>query len=306
MVRKFKNPTRRNSFKTPTRGKNKKIILLVVLTLILGFFALMVFLKFLTVKKVRLEQSSSCLSLDQAKSMLSKNTSILFIKSDKITADFQKKFPCLADLKISLSLPDTLILQARERTPVLIVEKLFFPETLDQGEKLSKTIDASFSATLEATKEATLIKTLDFEVKESSSSGLLVVDDNGYAFLDDPKDLNLPKIAGFFPELELGKKIDSRIVRNSLEIFEKLKDIQIEVVSGKVTKGIYLLILANYQKEVGSPKNLKLIFSLTGNHLSELASLQLILQRNKIDLKSIESIDLRFDKPIVVYMNGKR
>lgn len=306
MARKFKSIPRRNSFKKPTRGKNKKVILLVVLSLILGFLALVIFLNFLTVKKIKLEQNLSCLSEDLAKSMFLKNTSILFIDKKKITSNFQKKFLCLADLKISLKLPDTLILQARERKPVLIVEKLVFPETFDQGETLIKTIDASFSATLEATKEATLIKTLDFELNSSSSSGLLVVDDSGFAFLDDPKQVSLPKISGFFPELELGKKIDARIVKNSLEILAKLKDIQIDVISSKVSKGTYLLILANYQKEADSQKNLKLAFLLTGNHLSELASLQLILQRNKIDLKSIESIDLRFDKPIVVYMNGKR
>jgi hypothetical protein len=90
------------------------------------------------------------------------------------------------------------------------------------------------------------------------------------------------------------------------ELRQKLKDLQIETTSVKITQGTYLLIVGNYQKTLGNQKDLKLAFLLTGNHLQELASLQLILQRNKIDLKSIESIDLRFDKPIVVYMNGKR
>ncbi len=274
--------------------------------MLLGFFLYLVFFKFLVVKKIKLPQPLSCLSSLQAENILAKNTSLLFINKLKLTSELEKKFFCLTDLQIKRVLPDTLVLGAKERRPVLIIEKLNFPDNFDRGENLSKTIEASFSATIEATKEATLIKTTDFEVKSASFSAQLVLDSSGFAFLDNPQGLNLPKIAGFFPELELGRSIDSRIVKNSTEILEKLKEGQIEVKSAKITKSIYLLIVGNYQKTLGNQKDLKLIFLLTGNHLQELASLQLILQRNRIDSKSIESIDLRFDKPIVVYMNGKR
>ena len=47
------------------------------------------------------------------------------------------------------------------------------------------------------------------------------------------------------------------------------------------------------------------IFLLDRDNQKELASLQLILQRNRIDLRSIESVDLRFDKPIVTFEKKK-
>jgi hypothetical protein len=48
-------------------------------------------------------------------------------------------------------------------------------------------------------------------------------------------------------------------------------------------------------------QEMKVILNLKGEYLKQLASLQLILQKNKIDSKRIESVDLRFAKPVVIY-----
>jgi len=85
----------------------------------------------------------------------------------------------------------------------------------------------------------------------------------------------------------VGQRVDGEIYKSILLIIDKLGSSALRI---KVYDS-YLLVITIF----------KIAFSLDMDISRQLASLQLILQKAKIDGKQIDMIDLRFDKPVVTY-----
>jgi len=100
---------------------------------------------------------------------------------------------------------------------------------------------------------------------------------------------NLPLIYWVNDELAVGKQVNTQQLNNLREILAKLGPMELIRVN---EAGNLMLI--------GSDKQ-RMLFSLNREVNSQLASLQLIQQKSKIESKEINLIDLRFNKPVVIY-----
>ncbi|KKQ73980.1 MAG: hypothetical protein US96_C0045G0006, partial [Candidatus Woesebacteria bacterium GW2011_GWB1_38_5b] len=152
-------------------------------------------------------------------------------------------------------------------------------------------------------------KLLDLETQESSESSIYVSDGFGVIYSKTENISDLPLIEVINQDLEIKNTIPELVV-NTLSILERIKNMSVPVTSVKV--------LGN-QLYLGSQPKLK--FTLSNDLDRQTASLQLILQKDKMRLslfptemrltldskekREIEMIDLRFDKPVVVYIPNK-
>ncbi len=120
-----------------------------------------------------------------------------------------------------------------------------------------------------------------------------LVDEDGVFFSKSNWE-NLPKIYSW-SNLVLGQKIDKDLVDRILKVISELN------LLGLTTTDSIL----NSDKTYLMYSNPAVYFNLNDKLDFQIASLQLILKTAKID-SNVEFIDLRFDKPIVKYNNGKR
>lgn len=117
-------------------------------------------------------------------------------------------------------------------------------------------------------------------------SDLSVVDDEGIVFSKDTENLNIPKI---FIYKDPNKSF--------LQILSKIKTFGINVKDSFINDDFFIV-----NSENPGPK---IIFQLNNRIDIQLASLQLILDKAKIDSGKPEFIDLRFDKPVVRFAPKK-
>ncbi len=137
--------------------------------------------------------------------------------------------------------------------------------------------------------EATLSSIEEFIATPSAdeSQKFLHLDNEGVIF---PQGEENPSIKIYY----FGQNL---IFKDALVILEKLKTFGLDVKEIKILENFLL---------INPGSGLKIIFQMGDKINIQLASLQLILEQAKIDGKSLEFIDLRFDKPIVKFAPGKK
>ena len=111
-----------------------------------------------------------------------------------------------------------------------------------------------------------------------ASDGASLVDRDGVIFSKDVGNLDIPKIY----------LLDNHNLENSLKILDKAQGFGLDIKTIAVLDNSFIIF--------STPK---IVFRLDSNIDSQIASLQLILERAKIDSEKLEFIDLRFDKPII-------
>lgn len=251
--------------------------------LLLGFLLtiLAVMLSSVKINQVQVKGESGCASVDQIreKSQL-KGQSWIAINNDSIKQRLQKQFLCLEEVRARRQLPDIIELQLIERQPVLVVQlasKSSYPD-LQALESTSSSLAA----------QAAFIS--------QSPAVSFLVDRLGVVFSQDlSRAGHLPHIFLIDHPLSLGQQFPGDQESKILAILEKLS--QLSIATGQVKLiGQTLVVTGDNQ----------IIFSLEKDDRVQLASLQLILQKAKIDSRPIDRIDLRFDKPVVVYSSVKK
>lgn len=308
MFRRFKHrpqPKKRSLAKSTFNSKRNRFVLSVIFGLILVCVIFLATFKFLVVKTIKVDNRTQACVNDQE---VLDNLHILgkgmfFLDKQKFINILVSKYPCIESVKVSRAFPQTLILSLSPRRPALLIQALSEPDDFEKATRLLKIWEGTSSGKqVDATAAATLIPTLDLSFENATTSGTFVVDDNGIIFSKDVTVIDLPVITAFIDGIDIGQKIDVRIIKNIKTILERLHELETKVTKIKLIKEMYLIL------EVALPDQLVkksiFIFLLDRDNQKELASLQLILQRNRIDLRSIESVDLRFDKPIVTF--GKK
>lgn len=270
-------------------GSNKIRISLFSFILIITFLG---FFSTLRVKRILISSDSGCVDKSQVGSALKNimNKSILLVDQEKIKKDVKKNFLCIGLVRVSKDYPDKLSISLSSRKPIAIFE------LIDSEDNLKKTLSIDLK---KATDSPVLNEVVLNEQKEATISGRFLIDVDGFLY---SKDVNsdLPIISGFIPDVQLGKAIDSQIIKNSVNILGALKTLEITPEFSRLRDQKYLKVkgLVNTQSK---HQEIELFFSLNGDHVKQLASLQLILTKARIDLKSIRSADLRFDQPVVIY-----
>lgn len=204
-------------------------------------------------------------NLKEKSNLLNKN--IFFIDEKNTTFDLKNKFICIKDVQIAKNLPDKISMNIKGR--VSVAELI---PVLD--------LEASVSALIENT------------ATPSASLDAYLVDDEGVIFAKGFADVSKIYYSG--KPISLGGKLTDEYLNKTLFILKLLKEFMMD--DSKLYIVDNLLITNSYPK---------VIFRLDKEKEEQIASLQLILQKAKIDNKELEFIDLRFDKPIVKYAPKK-
>jgi len=195
------------------------------------------------------------------------------INSAKVEDNLKKNFFCIKSASISKNFPSKITIQTVSRQPAALLVAL-------------KEKEATLSSLIES------IATPSAQQVQDS----YIVDSEGVVFSKDTNQLNIPKIYIYDSKIVLGKRIESDL-SNSLKILETVKTFGMEVAEGWTVDNIFIVL--------SSASGPKVIFSLNDKINLQLASLQLILDKAKIDFGELEFIDLRFDKPVVRFTPKK-
>lgn len=257
----------------------KILIILIVLVVVAGGFFFLTsnffYIKYLDVQTERV----NCTSTEDLKNTSQiLDRSIFFLDKQIVEDKLRKRYVCVKGISLSPEFPNRIKMQVFGRTPVFQLLRL--PEK-----------EPSSSAVFE-----------DFLNKDSSESAKenskikdkYLVDEEGVLFSKDEIG-SLKKLYFFDDSLTLGQKLDQNIFENYQEVIKKLAVLAIASEEAKIYSNKYLLYNAKP----------KLIIDLSGNINTQLASLQLILSRAKIEGKEMEFIDTRFENPIVKYAPKK-
>ncbi len=195
-----------------------------------------------------------------------KGKNLYLIDLPNLIKYIKEKFICVKSVSLFKSLPSKVKLEITGRQPSAKLVVL-------------KKEEASTSSFLENIATPSAI----------GSEGDFLIDSEGVIFSKGTAE-NVPIIFLYDQSLSLGKSLKSGNAPNALKIFDKVKTFGLNINSA--------IILNESLIVFSSPK---IIFRLDGNINTQIASLQLILEKAKIDEGSMEFIDLRFDKPIVRY-----
>ena len=245
------------------RKKRKRIFIL--LFSFIPIFSYYLFFKsnFFNINKIEIGgENLECATMQQiidSSKILGRNFFLLDTKA--ITENVKSKFICVSNILFYKSLPNKVKIDVVSRKPKAVILNL-------------KNDEATTSSIFEniATPSA-----------QDMKDGFLL-DEQGVIFSKNDDLLNIPRILINDPTLSLSKTIDINI----LKVLEKVKIFGIDIN--------FSTILDNSLAISSSPK---VIFNLNNNLDTQIASLQLILEKAKIDSEVLEFIDLRFDKPIV-------
>ncbi|MDO8429672.1 MAG: hypothetical protein Q7S88_03520 [Candidatus Daviesbacteria bacterium] len=263
--------------------QKKSILLLALLLLIiLGVLKMGVF----SVREI-IVLESGCLSREKITSSLNAVGKNIFLIGQKETTDLLQKERCLKSLEIKKVYPQTLKILAEARKPLVRLSKITHNNVLD----------LSFSEASLSSRSALI----DWSVPESQDSEFEVMDSSGIIF-SKISDFSLP-ILFTDSDFETQKNLDKNLgefldkIINFLKLAQNDESIR-SLESDFSTQGLKLKQLSSSLIVYTSPK---VLLSLNLDQDRQVASLQLILQKAKIDQKMIESVDLRFEKPLVIY-----
>jgi cell division septal protein FtsQ len=96
-----------------------------------------------------------------------------------------------------------------------------------------------------------------------------------------------------YSQFPLTEGVVSWQLQKTAELINELKSNQINIKTWQLTESDDL--------ETRLGNDARIVFSLTNNIKKQVGALQLILSRSKIEGKSFQSLDLRFEKPVVIY-----
>lgn len=209
----------------------------------------------------------------------------LFFDEQKILAQIQSRFPCVQRLMTERSLPLNLKLHFFGREAVFALQPSLLEEASVSAILADIVQDASKSA--EATISATI---------QEPNDKYLLVDSTGAIFGTTDKLVYLPTVLFWNSNLEVGDKLEGVLVKGLVKILDKFKVYNLPIFEVRIYPQSTTIVTSTST----------IIFDLNKDISYELAALQLILDKAKIDEEKMIFIDLRFDKPIVKYAPRKK
>ncbi|MCR4306266.1 MAG: FtsQ-type POTRA domain-containing protein [Candidatus Daviesbacteria bacterium] len=267
---------RRRKSKKRFSGIKSKMYWVIPFIFIISFIVLFFKSGFFTIRQVEIDSSQiTCATKNQIKDsvkLLGQN--FFLIDSVKVEDNLKKKFYCIKSAPISKTFSNKVKIQVLNRQPVAILATL-------------KEKEASMSSFF-------------FNIATPSAREIqdyYIVDSEGVVFSKDKEKINVSRIYIDDLDISLGGKLESRLIGDSLKILEIAKTLGIVVSESWIFDNFFIIN--------SDASKLKVIFRLDNRVDIQLASLQLILDKAKIDLKELEFIDLRFDKPVVRFAPKK-
>lgn len=224
-------------------------------------------------KNIKLHlENIDCAREDEIKPYIKISSINLFDENDEVEQRIKSKFSCIKSVKITSN----------------YINKVF---DINISGRVPKAI-------LDIVSEATPSSSTAILKKGDYQEGKIIVDEDGILFAKADQLSNLPVIRLVNKTLSIGEYAGLE-VQNAMTILEKLSSLHIDVQSKKIIANTFFV----------SDQERKYYFDLSKDLGEQIASLQLILSEAKINSRPIESVDLRFDKPVIMYtgkINGKR
>lgn len=269
-------------FKFSEKSTRKRAFWFLKVILIIVFFviSLMLLQNMFKIKTVNVVfDSYSCGNEEDVKNNLRLYDQIIFwLGPEMFNNRIKNDFPCVKEARLNKYLPNEVAVLIVGRVPLASIVK---------GEGLSGMIDL---AQVEATA-ASSAATVDFSIPAPGSDKFFM-DDQGILFYSTTGDANIPVIY-VNHDVSIRQSLGNEVGMGVKNVMDTLLKLEWNPKLIKINNNKDLLLLTD--------KNIKVILNLKRDLLKQLASLQLIWQKNKIDAKRIESIDLRFTKPVVIY-----
>lgn len=251
--------------------RKKRIVILGIAFFIFAVLFLSLKLNIFTIKSFSYEPLFlSCADSDKIKSstnLIGQN--IFLVNFKKEERNLKSNFLCIKNISFSKSFPDKVKLTFQERQPVA---------------NLVEVMNATSSAVLKKFVEASSSAKFNFPSNEDKN---LLVDSEGVVYVRSTSNTKVPLLFVNDLNLSLGQKVDQEIL-NSLIILERIKAFGLNITEASIFEGALMINTTP-----------KIIFALGSDISEQTASLQLILEKAKINLSQLEFIDMRFDKPIV-------
>lgn len=241
-------------------------IFLALLVILLVFFLLLNFFK-IKFFDIKLEKIY-CINGEELKRNINiQQKNIIFLDSNSLQKDLKNKYPCLKEVIVSKLFPNKIEINLKGREP--------FAKIINLKERITD-FDQIL---LEATSSAKMGETF-------------IIDEEGIIF-DNNANLDLIEIYLEEQDLKIGQKTKTE---DLIKIIKTLKNIGIGAKR--------LIVVA--EETIFTDTAPQILFNMQGDINMQLASLQLILEKAKIDEDSIEFINLKFDKPIVRILHKKK
>lgn len=235
-------------------------------------------LNVLSIDTVKINSLAECGSQEGLKREVnSADKNWILLDSNKIKTQLMSKYPCIKNIRVEYEFPKTLNVTIFGRKFLAKVIQTDFPINFPDLESSSSSQTAL----------------LDWNFPTESSEDAFVVDDEGFIFNKVKYDYSIPTI--FLDEnINFGLTLNSQQFKATDQIFSNVS---------KIAPFSYQpnFKAKKYGETLIFNTSPKLAFSLERDVLKQLASLQLILQKAKIDEKVVDFIDLRFDKPVVQF-----
>lgn len=224
----------------------------------------------------------SCVSNEQLRNYLNlKSYNFFNLDGKSLEQKVKEKFICVSVIKIERKIPSTVEVSANDRKLAAIIKVFQLPE-----------IDLNLEEATSSTQAAKLIDT----TYGASELGNFIVDTEGVVLKPQDGTSNLPVIEYYnlSGKLRLGSRLPAGLIPQTLKVLNGLNQQGINFENLKIVdNGLFV----RGEKE--------LVFPLDKDIERQLAALQLILQKAKMDTKQVNKVDLRFDKAIVVYSAQK-
>ncbi len=122
-----------------------------------------------------------------------------------------------------------------------------------------------------------------------------LIDDQGIVFSQATTSARLPSFELGSKKIDIGDRLQSENVVNYLQILSHLRRAGIEVGTLKV--------MEQETVEIQLSDGTLVLLSSSRNPEKQIEALQVILTKYKIKETALAKVDLRFDKPVVVYKN---
>lgn len=275
----------KNMFRKNTAQKfNFRLIKLVLVLLILGGVVVLVkqsLANYFVVKKISASLDGvecgdySTLSDDLKKA----KTSILSFNQTLFSQTITNKYKCIDRVVVTKRLPDEIAIKLVGRKSIASL----IPEASSSGAIDLKELESTSSS-------QTAI--LDFSQRNVDSLPKFLIDGSGFIFAENLISPNGPTIEVNGQSISLDRSFEPVLIQKTVLIVTRLRQLGIEPALIRIDRFNNLLI---------KDGDLKMVFWLDREINTQLASLQLILQASKIESSQIESIDQRFNKPVVTY-----
>lgn len=279
LVPKLSKPTLPSlgSFRLP-KPSRWQVLFLAVIILVGGWTYLA---QHFSIKQVNLKtEHLICNSEGEIQKVINlKGKSIFSLNTTQLRQQLKSKFTCIQDVIVTKQYPATVSVMVNGRLPVAILGQVVNADDLLSYPTLEAT--ASSHAAL-----------LNWQT-QTDPNKFYYVDSTGLMFTQANGDLQLEKFYLDGSVVDLNQKIDPVILKSALLVIMQLRKDEFNILNTRIDRVNNLLVNGDATK---------LIFSLNRDVERQIASLHLIWQKAKMDSKQVVSLDLRFDRPVVVYL----